>query len=211
MTGFGNPDTQREQAVYQIMGIPLGRGGVDGIRGPATNSARELFAERMGIDPKNEVKIKEAIDGKLKDTFTRENFLRNLSIISPDKLNMNDVKASQWLLKEQGMDMSKSINPLNGMMDGRLGPDTRNAIQESKRAAPSQDDIAKYGGPNARFINDLVATKGWGYNQEKDLNSPNVQAFDRAAAGATPLVEATPAVAPKIEQKVALGLPENGR
>ena len=206
MAGFGNPDTQREQAVYQIMGIPLGRGGVDGIRGPSTNAARELFAERLGIDPKNEVKIKEALDGKLKDTFTRENFLRNLSTIAPDKLSVNDVKASQWLLKEHGMDMSKSINPLNGMMDGRLGPDTRTAIQESKRAAPTPDEVAKYTGENARFINDLVATKGWGYNQEKDLNSPNVQAFDKAAAGVTPTPEAAPAVAPKHEQKVALVL-----
>lgn len=209
MASFGNPDTQREQAVYQVMGIPLGRGGLDGIRGPATTGARKLFAERLGIDPKDERKVKEALDEKIKDPATRDNFLRLISLTAPEKLNPNDAKAAQWLLKEGGRDMSRSMDPLTGMMDGKVREDTLAAMAENRRRLPTEAEVNKYTGENARFINDLVSTRGWG----SGAIARNTMLGNDFATAASQLV--TPAttpvlkVEPKVEQKekVALGLP----
>lgn len=139
MTGMGNPDTQRYMAALHLQGYSLGPPGVDGIPGKYYAAARNSFATQNGIDPKDTAKINEALDAKLADPKTRDYFLRAVSV-EPNP-SRSDVVTAQWMLKAANRDMSRSVDPITGMMDGRLGSGTKDAIAENRRRAPTLDEM----------------------------------------------------------------------
>ena len=139
MAGMGNPDTQRYMAALHLQGYGLGPTGVDGIPGRNYEAARTSFATQNGIDPKDTAKINAALDAKLADPKTRDGFLRSVEV-EPNP-SRSDVVTAQWLLKAGNRDMSKSVDPITGMMDGRRGKDVNDGIAENRRRAPDMEEL----------------------------------------------------------------------
>ncbi len=139
MAGMGNPDTQRYMAALHLQGYSLGPSGVDGIPGKHYDAARNSFATQNGIDPKDTSKINAALDAKLADPKARDGFLRAVSV-EPNP-SRSDVVTAQWMLKAGNRDMSKSVDPITGMMDGRRGPDVMAGISENRRRTPTLEEM----------------------------------------------------------------------
>ncbi len=139
MAGIGNPDTQRYMAALHLQGYSLGPTGVDGVPGKYYEAARTSFATQNGIDPKDTDKINAALDAKLADPRARDGFLRAVSV-EPNP-SRSDVVTAQWLLKAGNRDMSKSVDPITGMMDGRRGKDVNDGIAENRRRNPDMAEM----------------------------------------------------------------------
>ncbi len=125
--------------MHYLQGYSLGSTGVDGIPGRNYEAARTSFATQNGIDPKDTNKINQALETKLADPKARDGFLRAVSV-EPNP-SRSDVVTAQWLLKAGNRDMSKSVDPITGMMDGRRGPDVMAGISENRRRAPDLNEM----------------------------------------------------------------------
>lgn len=145
-----DPVIQRRQAALFMSGIDCG--GLGGQDGGRTDKAREIFAKRYGLDPKDKAGIDAALDSKMADPEARDRYVRIIS--STPKPTKDDIITLQWCLKEDGKrDMSRSIT-IAGLMDGIPGTETNSVMRESRKRPTSQAELNRYLSPeNVALIN----------------------------------------------------------
>jgi hypothetical protein len=161
-----DPDVQRRQAALVLTGYLPRNTPMNGIADEKFEKAKLDFLRKENHGGKLDVfaahmnpkAIDAVLDAKMRDPSFRDMVIETSRV---DKnLGKSEVTGIQWLLKEGGDNLSKSTLS-NGLMDGGMGQETRNAINKnSTRVNPEEaaSFAAKYL-PEDR-INGYLANKG---------------------------------------------------
>jgi hypothetical protein len=187
--GRPNAADQKLQAVLYIMGMPLGRHGIDGDRGPDTTIAMRAGASRMGALSSAD-EMRQAIVDKLKDPKFRDAALEKLKEMPQNK---DTIIAMQTVLGAVGHDTMRMRDPVSGMMTGKMNEATQTALANTEGGKPTAAAYVALGIPDSAV---QLAMNGGKLSGE----------FQTAIAAASPAPAQAP---PSPVSKVAMAVPEN--
>ncbi len=204
-----DPAVQRRQSALVLMGYLPENTSVNGVPDKAYEAAKTKFLLKENHNGKIDIAqaqldsrvLDKALDDKMRDPSFRDQMV---TAFRADKnLTQGEVTGLQWLLKEGGGNLHKSTRP-NGLMDGQMGAETRQAMSDSQtRTNPKE--VAEF---NKKIFPDsgsyaalLPEKEGESFAKTPKLSADFTPAATGSAPPATSPTPTAPACTPRSHGK----------